>query len=331
LLGNRNRAAGAGAIGLLVASYFCSPLVYQGYALPALWTAGPTYVEVMNAAYPERVGSEHLVHPTFFGAPWPLVIQSLIYQLPVLAFLLLAAVRRMSSERAQPYSKPAAVLLLIVLSVLAMGGLFGHADVTPAGAMPLVLCVMLVGAGVASLAVTPDWLAYSAGMRRAARGGVTRPGPWSDDASNKIVVTVMAAVTALAGALVAGLVRGDTDEISWDSVAVAAAAVLAFGFALQWFALAHRRRAISYLMLFLFLWGAMPLVVGTMLSAAHTGDFAAHVTSLCPISGIIHPTALAVIGNAGLAVVFGALLWLKERAIRQRLDGPQDAAAAPDG
>ena len=78
---------------------------------------------VMGAQYSVNVvENDHRLN--FFGISLPWLPVVLLYQLPTLFFLLLAATRKMESQRLHPLSRPQAIVAMLTFATLVLGGIW---------------------------------------------------------------------------------------------------------------------------------------------------------------------------------------------------------------
>jgi hypothetical protein len=152
----------------------------------------------------------------FFGLMVPWLGWMLLYQLPVLGFLGLAATRKMAADRAHALSKAQALGCMAVLTVLTVGGfwrvsrlfsptaptLVGPAEVIAFGAV----YGLMLAAMVLAVPITPDAGGYTRGVRRALREGRTRPGPWEDAGANRLALLGLCALVLVGATAVVSTV-----------------------------------------------------------------------------------------------------------------------------
>src|SRR5579864_1526393 len=102
----RPKAAARGIVGVLLFVLLFSGVMVQGYSrATALVNESPTL--------------------SFYGLALPWLVFVIIYAIPTLTFLLMAATRKMRSDRAHVFSKPQSVACLTTLTVLILGALWG--------------------------------------------------------------------------------------------------------------------------------------------------------------------------------------------------------------
>ena len=140
----------------------------------------------------------------FFGARIPWLAWLLIYALPALGFLGLAAARKMKADRAHAYTKPEALACMATLTVLLLGGLWRVArllpeafpdEPTPSDVIMLAaIYALALAATILSVSITPGAGEYVKGVRRALRDGRRRPGIWEDAGSNRVALFALAAL-----------------------------------------------------------------------------------------------------------------------------------------
>jgi hypothetical protein len=277
----------------------------------------------------------------FFGVAVPWLVFLLLYQVPLLVFLLVAGSRKMEAERAHAYSKPQAVACLAIATTLILGGFW---DVKGAQYLVVGLLYGLVTLGsLLLLTVTPDSAEYLKGVRRAVRLGGRRPGAWSDAGINRQVVIVLCAIV-LVGATVAWEViegRPDLGRGHYSqTIAIGVLVVAYFGLALQFFELRAGRAGRTMMLLFLFLAWIVPLVVGVIgLAALENSNIAQAILALSPICGIAMSAGAAeaqvadvarfaaLIPALGFTFVFNSLVVNTRRRIDRAVQKASDRRA----
>lgn len=302
----KTRGAAMSVALLLVMAYFTTPLVFeQQIPIPGMLTAGPALAEAVGVP-----GGP----PTFFGLALPVFVQSLIYQVPLTTFLMLAAVRRMRSAQAPMYSKTMAVAFLVTVSVLNLGGTVGHRDVDPELIIPIMLYVNCMVSICVTLAITPSLGTYRNCVRRSRKHNMHRPPLWSDGSSNRAVVLAFASVTLAMVQIVKSTVAAKMDPRFWPQVGTTLFVISYFGSATQFFSLKFPRRWKPVLSLFLFLFWLLPPLVGALVGATFgDDDMAEIIASLSPLWGIGMGTIAGLIWSFVLAGIFYGLMIKEER------------------
>ncbi len=212
----------------------------------------------------------------FFGISLPWLPVLLLYQLPLLFFLLLAATRKMQSQRLHPLTKPQAIAAMAVFATLVVGGTWRQEGYEVFAMIGLYL--MVIPGILLTLMITPSQAEYAKGLVRARRHGRTRL-PWWDDLSvNWVGVVAIAAIILAAGTLTGSVGVGPSSR--WIAsqpngpyplaLAAAVLTVAYFGLALQYFQLRAGRRGLTYFGLFLFIAWLLPLLAGSIQAAAST-------------------------------------------------------------
>ncbi len=136
---------------------------------------------------------------SFYGISLPWLPVVLIYQLPVLFFLLLASTRKMQSARLHPLSKPEAIAAMLTFSALVLGGIWKQESYEILEVVALYLLV--VPALLLTLMVTPTQAEYYKGLWRAQKQGRARL-PWWDDLSvNWVCLAIIAGLLLAAGTI----------------------------------------------------------------------------------------------------------------------------------
>ena len=304
----KTRGAAAGAAMLVLMAAGTTPLVFESQVpIPGLLTAGPALVEAVAAGPGLRL-------PTFFGIRLPVFVQSLIYQIPLTAFLFLASIRRMQSAQTPLFSKSMAVAFLVTVSLLNLGGTIGHQNVRPELVVPIMLYVNFVVAVLITLAVTPAHGTYRNCVRRSRKFNMHRPPLWTDESSNRAVVLAFASVTFAMVQIVKSGIAAKMDPKFWPQVGTTLCVISYFGSAAQFFSLKFGRRRKPVLSLFLFLFWLLPPLVGALAGATfRNDDLAEMIASLSPLWGIGRGTIPGLVWSFLLAGVFYGLMIREER------------------
>ncbi len=312
LAGGRARGASGRFVGVLVLINIMATWLYAvGIYGPTLVTSTPVYLEInreveeANAqkkwlAQQKLMGNQRFQNPpppaeprpvvTFYGAPLPLVLQSLMFQGCVLTFLFIAASRRIHSARMPLYYKPTALLFMLSIAVLTLGSLWEAPTVLLALGMAYFFATVAI---VLTNTVTPPSGDVVKGIQRARKLSDSRVPAWSDLSSNKLIVAAFAGITAatLSVALIAAPqpVAAAMFQLNafrpWPCVAVAVLAILTYGFASQYFALAFGKRAKAYFILFLFFAWMSPIILGFIIETEIKEGI--YLAAMSPIAGIV--------------------------------------------
>lgn len=250
---------------------------------------------VMGAQYSvNAVEGEHRLN--FFGVSLPWLPVVLLYQVPLLFFLLLSATRKMESQRLHPLSKLQAIGAMLTFATLILGGIWRQEGYEVFQVAALYL--LGVSALLLTMMVTPTQAEYIKGLYRARKQGKSRL-PWRDDLSvNWLCVVIVAGIVLVAGTI-AGSAAATGPPAPWLvnrekgpyplALAAAVLTVAYFGFGLQTFQLRFARRGGMYFGLFLFVTWLVPLLVGWIqaLAAPTTAETAAYrIVALSPVAGI---------------------------------------------
>jgi hypothetical protein len=232
----------------------------------------------------------------FFGLSLPWLPVVLLYQLPVLFFLLLASSRKMESQRLHPLSKLQAIVAMSIFATLVLGGIWWQDDYEYY--LLAALYLLAIPAIILTAMITPTQHEYVKGLHRAQKLGRMRLPWWNDLSVNWLSVASLAAIVLVAGT-VAGTVSfgasapflANRDKGSYTlALAAAVLTVAYFGLALQYFQLRFGKRGVMYFGLFLFIIWILPLLAGSIQSmAAPTGDNGASsypIFALSPVAGI---------------------------------------------
>jgi hypothetical protein len=232
----------------------------------------------------------------FFGVSLPWLPVALLYQLPVLFFLLLAATRKMESQRLHPLSRPQAIVAMLTFATLVLGGIWQQEGYEVYQVAALYL--LAVPAILLTMMITPSQAEYAKGLHRAQKLGRTRL-PWWDDLSvNWISLAILAAVVLGTGTIAGTVAAGTLD--TWLAsrgtgsyplaLAAAVLTVAYFGLALQYFQFRFARRGVMYFGLFLFIFWILPLIAGSIQTMAYgprlSGGTGYPIFALSPVAGI---------------------------------------------
>jgi hypothetical protein len=250
---------------------------------------------VMGAQYSVNVvENDHRLDFFSISLPWLPVV--LLYQFPTLFFLLLAATRKMESQRLHLLSRPQAIVAMFTFATLVLGGIWRQDDYELFHLASLYL--LTVPALLLASMITASQAEYTKGLHRARKQGKTRL-PWWDDLSvNWLTVVILASIVLTAGTIAATVAAGASDPhiFRWEigpyplALAAAVLTVAYFGLALQYFQLRFARRGIMYFALFLFIFWALPLIAGSIqsMAAGPLGSEAASypIVALSPVAGI---------------------------------------------
>ncbi len=233
----------------------------------------------------------------FFGISLPWLPVILLYELPMLFFLLLAVTRKMESQRMHPLSKPQAIAALLTFSTLIVGGIWRQENYQY---FQLATLYLLVVPSLLLTAMTVSSQAeYIKGLHRAQKQGRPRL-PWWNDLSVSVPgLTILPAIVLVAGTVAETIATGTPDphfgapgSANAYSLALAAAVltVAYHAFGLQYFHLRFGRRASVYFGLFLFVAWLLPILSGWILAASDGGinseRMAAPIFALSPVAGI---------------------------------------------
>lgn len=250
---------------------------------------------VMGAQYSVNVvEGDHRMSFFGFSLPWlPVVV---LYQMATLFFLLLAAKRKMESQRLHPLSRPQAIVAMLTFATLILGGIWlkdgyefyqiATLYLLPA---PAIMLIMMI---------TPSQTEYTKGLYRARKYGKKRL-PWWDDLSvNWLCVVILAAIVLVAGTIAATAAAGTPVHMLAGrakgpyplALAAAVLVVAYFGFAFQYFQLRFPRRGLMLFNIFLFVVWLLPLLVGWIQAVAAspmtTETTSYPIIALSPLAGL---------------------------------------------
>jgi hypothetical protein len=274
---SRAKAPSGGAVGIIVFLFFFFGFIFTGAQFS------------VNVAE-----NDHRLN--FFGVSLPWLPVALLYQMPVLFFLLLAATRKMESQRLHPLSKPQAIVAMLTFATLVLGGIWkleGY-EVYEVAALYL----LAVPAILLTIMITPSQAEYAKGLYRAQKQGRTRLFWWDDLSVNWISLAILAAIVLGAGTIAGTAATGSSEP--WIAsrgtgsyplaLAAAVLTVAYFGLALQYFQFRFARRGAMYFGLFLFIFWILPLLAGSIQSMAfgpmRSGEGGYPLFALSPVAGI---------------------------------------------
>ncbi|MDG3006504.1 hypothetical protein [Paludisphaera mucosa] len=241
------------------------------------------------------------VHMDFFRLSLPWLAFVLLHLIAVLFFFMLAATRKMGSERLHGLTKPQAMAAMATIGLLAVGGMTNWSG---DGTIHLIGLYILTVAGLLLVGLTTPTLAeYDKGLRRTRKLGIPRLSAWSDAAPNRPTVAAICGILLVAGTLlgfgvVDGSMRSGVPTAAGFPMAVADGVLIVayFGLSYQYFLLRFGRRSSNFFGLFLFVAWALPLVLGviTIVSIGpRMGDSRpAMIFSATPIVGIAAATGV---------------------------------------
>ncbi|AMV36773.1 hypothetical protein [Planctomyces sp. SH-PL62] len=236
------------------------------------------------------------LHLGFFGIPLPWLAFVLLHLAALLAFFLLAATRKIGSERLHGLTKPQALAASATLGLLAIGGA-GNWDGNGVAHLIVLYILVIASLFLAALA-TPTLAEFDKGLLRARKLEQPRPSVWSDFAPNRPILVAICGVLLVAGSIL-GTTVSETAARNVPTrggfplaVANGVLVVAYFGLACQYFLIRFGRRASNYFGLFLFVAWVLPLILGviTIVSIGNVmnGDARpAMIFSATPLVGII--------------------------------------------
>ncbi|MDA0589545.1 MAG: hypothetical protein O2820_12695 [Planctomycetota bacterium] len=309
----KTRGANMGLAFMIILASGSTASVTAGLPIPGLLTVGPAYAEAMGQLEGPRVQL-----PTFFGLGLPMFVQSLIYQLPVIVFLTIPVVRRMRSEQASLYSKPAAIACLAAISFLNLGGIVNHPKLQPEHFIPMLLYASVLVSLLLTMAVTPAQGSYMNLVRRSKKQNMLKPSLWLDESSNRAILFVFASFTwATVQVVDTFLAKGQLKSEFLIMTGTAVCVIVYFGSAAQFFALKYGRKSKAMLLMFLFFFWLMPLILAALVAATIDPDTGLAVAAFSPIYGIGSASMIGLVAAAALAGVFFALMVREERVIQE--------------
>jgi len=273
---------------------------------------------------------------SFYGISLPWLAVVLIYLSALLFFIYLACVRRMTSDRIHPMTKPQATGAIATLAVLLLGGIWKREEYEVLNVT--VLYILVIAALVLLAMVTPTQAEYVKGLWRARKQGLSHLPPWDDLSLNRVflviacTIVLVTATVAWQASPVPGFVAAGPVARGFPLAIACGVLVVAYtGLALQFFLLRFGGRGLMYFSLFLFLAWVLPLVAGTItlmasypMSNAHPSQI---VYGLSPVAGLAltaygaEPDAARGIQAAGITpalfftFVFNSLLIAARRRV----------------
>jgi hypothetical protein len=264
--------------------------------------------------------------PTFFGAELPIFLQTLCYQLPMLAFLFVAAVRRMKSPQLPLFSKLGASGFLVTISVLNLGGVVGHPRLNANVTIPALLYINVFMAVLLIMAVSPDVTVFRNGIRRFRKLGMVKSAMWTDWACNRSVILVFCGIT---WGTVQSVVTFLADDVKFDKeflmmTCTAICTIGHFGAAVQYFKFRFGRRGKVATFLFCFLFWILPLILGVLVRISVGPQAAEIVGAISPVMGIAQAGMAGLIPAASLAVIFGIFCFRQEKIIENSVELEMD-------
>ncbi|MHB1555973.1 MAG: ABC transporter permease [Isosphaeraceae bacterium] len=285
--------SGGMVVFVLFLFFFGGPLIGGG-ALSANW-----------------VENDHRLE--FFGLSLPTVPVVLIYQAPLLFFVLLASTRKMESARLHALNRPQAILAMVAFATLVLGLVWRKANFDMYEVTGLYL--LAVPAVLLTIIVAASQSEYTKGLYRALKFGKTRLPWWNDLSVSWLTVTILAGIVLAVGTAIHTLAVGEPSQLAaWGragsyplALALTVLTVAYFGFAYQFFQLRFARRGNMYFALFLFVTWFLPNAAGWIqaIATASPGErwAGAPLFALSPCGGIAMVTQ---IGDESLATAVQA-------------------------
>ena len=345
-----------GVVGVLTAWL---PFVRSGLTAFAYLTPFPVMGELLVEGGPfGDVGTD----VTFFGLELPATVFTVLVQGWLLAFLLVASVRKVRRADATLLSRPGAFLFLATALAIAAGsawsvpGEWAEELLWPVAAAQVGVTFLVLGGATAALllgALVPSYLERVRAQRRARKAGRRRV-HWLQDGASVLPLPLAFGALLFGGLL---LVVASTPAdlrlplTAWAVVAVATE-TLALGFAGclgEYVRLVHRRSARAQTLLWGFLTVVLPWILSGIVAAGSGGHrFALWFAAPSPLYAVAHALVHAgaswssgsalvsawgagpfVLSLAATAAYAGAFFALAARAsARATADRPQ-ASAAP--
>jgi hypothetical protein len=254
--------------------------------------------------FPQQVVFEPVPEAKFMGIEFPLVVQTLIVQGMLICFIFMGCSRKVRSNRIPTFSKPQAVLFFAALLFLILGTIWGiRQEVVLIGN---VYVVTALGCMLLSLS-TQGWGDIGRGYQRAVAQGRSGPPPWSDLASNHLIVVSFALIMGLFSVLAYQAIDRNGPAVFMGNLPVESfipmfgisiGTVIAVGFLIQFCHLKYQRPAVHVGFFLFFLWLAT-LIVGIIMSAYQMKE-AFYAFAITPITSISMVSILEVNQNKGM-------------------------------
>ena len=278
LMAKKAKSGGQAVVGLIIFLFFMSTSAISG----------------IRGSGPGNVIPEF----GFFGIKPPWIFLVMLYALPTLFFFLLASVRKMTSDRAHPYSKRDAVVCLAVAAFLILGGTWQFPQL-PAIVFIMLYALVILGC-ILTGTMTPNLGEYAKGIRRAEERGWPHLSYWNDLSLNRVALIYISLIVLIGSTAAWYLIAertmpgaaanfGRMTPLSFRTPIASAVLVVAYyGLALQYFLLKAPRRGSTIMALFLFFIWLIPLVialfVGVTAGDTQVGQF---IAALSPLAGLV--------------------------------------------
>jgi hypothetical protein len=262
----------------------------------------------------------------FFGIEIYWLLFVVIYALALITMLLVAATRKLRSDRMHAYTKRLAIACQSAIAFLALAAVW---HVPWAGIFLAVLYLLVLAGMILTITITPDRSEYLRGLRRAQQMGRQLPSPWTDGGIIRLPLFILCGIVFLAATIILR-VSADPNVAARGSVAIALGVfvVAYFGFALQFFLLRIPKAAMGVMALFVFVVWLLPILIGSISAAAGASPpLFQSILAMSPImgmamsSGVIETPVTASVQPAALtpaialAVIFNFLLVATRRKI----------------
>lgn len=265
---------------MLLFHWILAPFGFLGFGFAHI-TIYPVAGAALNPSSPPAL---------FYGLDVPVLLVSILHQVPLIVYILIAAVRRMRHDRSFFLTKRQAVTAFGVFAAVTLGDSVVVREIPNflqlSGIAP---ASFVYGAGLMGTLLiaitTPGWLEMQSGIVRARLQGAQRPNPWSPLAGNWASTLAISAL-AMVGTTMLGVIHGQTGIIL--SGLVVGVHLIGVSSAKQAFDLAFRKHSLAFLaLLYLILWVA-PLVVGGVLGSTGPGTagMGAAVGAISPLMSI---------------------------------------------
>jgi len=298
-------AVGVVVLGVILVLSAWVPFVESGLTAFAFLTPFPALGELlMREGDLGAIGAD----VEFFRVGLPATVFTVLVQSWLLAFLLLAAVRKVRRDDAPVLSRPAAFLFLASGLVIAIGSAWPDAAGEFAErfdweAAKVGLAYLVLAGGTATLlvlALVPSFLDFVRGERRARKAG-RRHAPWLQDGASAWPLPFVMGALLLGGLALLSWTTpasaGDRVTLSaWPLAAVAAlTAFLVFAAGLaEYVRLAHRRSYRAMGLLFGFLTLVLPWILSGIVAAGSGGHRGAlWPAALSPSYFVVHTLVAA--------------------------------------
>ncbi len=278
---NKAKNSGPRTIGLMIGISYLNSMsngLFLGFNFYSTLFISPFNLYIYHLRTGNFQGAVQPPPPAvFFGFDAPIFWQTIFTQIILGSFIFLALSRRLHSEKVALLSKPQALALLFTSLVLTIGILWPYPKVIFLGIYSYLFTVLAMIIGTV---VTTNQGDYIRGCQRARKFGSNRLGVFNSLNVN-VVLLLLFSLLLLTGFLVGVFLvsdqgMGNNPQMGRQSTLftgnllvgsmIPILTLLSFGWGLQYFHLAMKRRVRSVITLWIFLWWILPLAIGSILS-----------------------------------------------------------------